>query len=39
MEKAEVDCVYAKKGSCEDCTLPENEKCPYEDESKDEEDK
>jgi len=32
MEQAEVDCVYTKTGSCEDCNLPENKNCPYENE-------
>ena len=34
VHKAEIDCKYSKNGHCDDCVLPENEICPYEDEIK-----
>ena len=33
-DKAELDCEYTSNGRCDDCTLPEEDICPFEDEFK-----
>jgi len=33
-DKAELDCEYSATGLCDDCSLPENDICPFEDEFK-----
>ena len=33
-DKAELDCEYSSSGLCDDCSLPENDICPFEDEFK-----
>jgi len=30
-DQKDVVCPHTKTGSCDDCTLPAGEKCPYED--------
>ena len=31
-DQAEEDCVYTRNGTCQDCSKPPEEKCPYEEE-------
>ena len=30
-ENNDIVCPYTTTGSCNDCTMPDGEKCPYED--------
>jgi len=34
IQTPKVDCKYSKNGLCDECTLMEDEFCPYVDESK-----